>query len=35
MKGFQLIIEGNWGHFKKPETNNNPFVSRFNYKNGS
>jgi len=24
MKGFQLTIEGNWGHFKKPETNNNP-----------
>jgi len=24
MKGFQLIIEGNWGHFKRPETNNNP-----------
>jgi CRISPR-associated protein Cas5h len=24
MKGFQIIIEGNWGHFKKPETNNNP-----------
>lgn len=24
MKGCQLIIEGNWGHFKKPETNNNP-----------
>lgn len=24
MKGFQLIIEGNWAHFKKPETNNNP-----------
>lgn len=24
MKGFQLKIEGNWGHFKKPETNNNP-----------
>lgn len=24
MKGFQLIIEGNWGHFKKTETNNNP-----------
>ncbi len=24
MKGFQLIIKGNWGHFKKPETNNNP-----------
>lgn len=24
MKGFQFIIEGNWGHFKKRETNNNP-----------
>ncbi|MDR1896371.1 MAG: CRISPR-associated protein Cas5 [Prevotellaceae bacterium] len=24
MKGFQFIIAGNWGHFKKPETNNNP-----------
>ena len=24
MKGFQFIVEGNWGHFKKPETNNNP-----------
>jgi CRISPR-associated Cas5-like protein len=24
MRGFQLIIEGNWGHFKKPETNINP-----------
>jgi len=24
MKGFQLIISGNWGQFKKPETNNNP-----------
>jgi CRISPR-associated protein Cas5 subtype I-B len=24
MKGIQFIIEGNWGHFKKPETNNNP-----------
>lgn len=24
MKGFQLEITGNWGHFKKPETNNNP-----------
>lgn len=24
MKGFQIIIEGNWGQFKKPETNNNP-----------
>jgi CRISPR-associated protein Cas5 subtype I-B len=24
MKGIQFLIEGNWGHFKKPETNNNP-----------
>jgi len=24
MKGIQFIIEGNWGHFKRPETNNNP-----------
>ena len=24
MKGFQFIVEGNWAHFKKPETNNNP-----------
>lgn len=24
MKGIQIIIKGNWGHFKKPETNNNP-----------
>lgn len=24
MKGFQIEIRGNWGHFKKPETNNNP-----------
>ena len=24
MKGFQLSIGGNWGHFKKAETNNNP-----------
>lgn len=24
MKCFQLIIKGNWAHFKKPETNNNP-----------
>lgn len=24
MKGFQLEIRGNWGHFKRPETNNNP-----------
>lgn len=26
MKAFQLIIKGNWGHFKKPETNNNPLT---------
>ena len=26
MKGFQLIIDVNWGHFKKPETNNNPLT---------
>lgn len=24
MDGFQLEIKGNWGHFKRPETNNNP-----------
>uniref|UniRef100_A0AB33J9K6 CRISPR-associated protein Cas5 n=1 Tax=Prevotella sp. GTC17260 TaxID=3236796 RepID=A0AB33J9K6_9BACT len=24
MKSFQFIIEGNWGHFRKTETNNNP-----------
>ncbi len=24
MKGHQIKVEGNWGHFKKPETNNNP-----------
>ena len=24
MKGFQFKIDGNWAHFKKPETNNNP-----------
>ena len=24
MNGIQFIMEGNWGHFKKPETNNNP-----------
>ncbi len=29
MNGFQLIIEGNWGHFKKPETNNNPLSHDF------
>ncbi len=26
MKAFQLIINGNWAHFKKPETNNNPLT---------
>ncbi len=26
MKGFQLDISGNWGHFKRPETNNNPLT---------
>ncbi|MFN3849582.1 MAG: CRISPR-associated protein Cas5 [Spirosomataceae bacterium] len=26
MKGYQIIIKGNWGHFKKPETNNNPLT---------
>lgn len=29
MKGFQLNIEGNWAHFKKPETNNNPLTHDF------
>lgn len=29
MKGLQLIIEGNWAHFKKPETNNNPLTHDF------
>lgn len=24
MKGCQIIIDGNWGHFKRSETNNNP-----------
>lgn len=24
MKGIQFIVSGNWGHFKRPETNNNP-----------
>ena len=26
MKAFQIVIDGNWGHFKKPETNNNPLT---------
>lgn len=29
MKGFQIKIEGNWGHFKRPETNNNPLSHDF------
>lgn len=24
MKGIQFVVSGNWGHFKRPETNNNP-----------
>lgn len=24
MKAVQIIVEGKWGHFKRPETNNNP-----------
>jgi CRISPR-associated protein Cas5 subtype I-B len=26
MKGFQFTISGDWAHFKKPETNNNPLT---------
>ena len=29
MQGLQLKIDGNWGHFKKPETNNNPLTHDF------
>lgn len=29
MKGALIEIEGNWGHFKKPETNNNPLTHDF------
>ncbi len=29
MKAFQLIVAGNWAHFKKPETNNNPLTHDF------
>lgn len=29
MKGFLLNIKGNWGHFRKPETNNNPLTHDF------
>lgn len=24
MRAIQIIVEGSWGHFKRPETNNNP-----------
>jgi CRISPR-associated protein Cas5h len=29
MKAALISIEGNWGHFKKPETNNNPLTHDF------
>ncbi|MBU0464667.1 MAG: CRISPR-associated protein Cas5 [Proteobacteria bacterium] len=29
MKALQFIVEGNWAHFKKPETNNNPLTHDF------
>jgi CRISPR-associated protein Cas5 subtype I-B len=29
MKGALISIEGNWAHFKKPETNNNPLTHDF------
>lgn len=29
MKGVIFNIEGNWGHFRKPETNNNPLTHDF------
>jgi CRISPR-associated protein Cas5h len=29
MQGLQLKVSGNWGHFKKPETNNNPLTHDF------
>lgn len=29
MKALQLEINGNWGHFRKPETNNNPLSHDF------
>lgn len=29
MRGLQLKISGNWAHFKKPETNNNPLTHDF------
>ena len=29
MKGALINVEGNWAHFKKPETNNNPLTHDF------
>ena len=29
MKGIQFVVDGNWAHFKKPETNNNPLTHDF------
>jgi CRISPR-associated protein Cas5h len=29
MKGALISVDGNWGHFKKPETNNNPLTHDF------
>ncbi len=29
MQGLQLKVSGNWAHFKKPETNNNPLTHDF------
>jgi CRISPR-associated protein Cas5h len=34
MKAIQIVIEGNWGHFKRPETNNNPLTHDFITKTG-
>ncbi len=29
MRGFQFDVKGNWAHFRKPETNNNPLTHDF------
>jgi CRISPR-associated protein Cas5 subtype I-B len=29
MRGAMISLRGNWGHFKKPETNNNPLTHDF------
>ena len=29
MKAFQFEVKGNWAHFRKPETNNNPLTHSF------